>query len=254
MRDREYDKTPPPGTLRMALVGASVSMGTGVADMETYENVLEDRLNREGGTDGYERYEILNFSVDGFEPLRKLHMLETRAVNFEPAIALYVAHSEEFDWVTRGLYKAIQQGIEIPWEYPARIAREAGIEASHGEMEAQTRLAPYADELLRWTYERFVETCRERGIRAYMLFLPRMNEAREPHTPRALRVLQSARDAGFSVLDVSDTFRDVRRLISIRLAAWDRHPNAAGYELLADALYDAMTVELADFEPQGAPE
>ena len=81
-----------------------------------------------------------------------------------------------------------------------------------------------------------------------------MNEAREPHTPRALRVLQSARDAGFSVLDVSDAFRDVRRLISIRLAAWDRHPNAAGYELLADALYDAMTVELADFEPQGAPE
>src|SRR2546422_6366949 len=46
-RSQEYEQRKPPGTLRMALMGASLEMGWGVADGETFENLVEDQLNRE---------------------------------------------------------------------------------------------------------------------------------------------------------------------------------------------------------------
>ena len=51
LRDREYLLEPFPNTFRIGLVGASHDAGAGVNDDETYENVVEDRLNRRGGTE-----------------------------------------------------------------------------------------------------------------------------------------------------------------------------------------------------------
>ena len=47
MRDRSYTKAKPDQVLRIALLGPSHVMGNGVADDETFEALLEDRLNEE---------------------------------------------------------------------------------------------------------------------------------------------------------------------------------------------------------------
>src|SRR4030095_7915628 len=60
MRDREYDTIKPPNTYRIVLLGGSHDQGNGVKENETYENVVEDRLNRELPNSHYSRYEILN--------------------------------------------------------------------------------------------------------------------------------------------------------------------------------------------------
>lgn len=46
MWDREYALKPAPGTFRIALIGASFSMGAGLAEQKTHEALLENRLNR----------------------------------------------------------------------------------------------------------------------------------------------------------------------------------------------------------------
>lgn len=66
MRDREYELAKSPGTLRIALLGPSHAMGNGVPDGATFENLLEERLNRELPGGRYERFEVLNFAVDGY--------------------------------------------------------------------------------------------------------------------------------------------------------------------------------------------
>jgi hypothetical protein len=63
MRDREYDTIKPPNTYRIVLLGGSHDQGSGVKVYETYENVVEDRLNHELPDSHYSRYEILNMSV-----------------------------------------------------------------------------------------------------------------------------------------------------------------------------------------------
>ena len=58
MRDREYTLEKPEGTYRIVIHGASHTMGTGVEDLESFENVVEDRLNAEDAETG-RRWEIL---------------------------------------------------------------------------------------------------------------------------------------------------------------------------------------------------
>ena len=83
MRDRDYERKPPPGTYRIALLGDSQGMGGGSEDGLTFENVAEDRLNAEAGAPGV-RYEILNFSIAGYGPAARLWLLERRVWGFEP--------------------------------------------------------------------------------------------------------------------------------------------------------------------------
>ena len=47
MRDQDYERSPPPNTFRIALLGPSNVMGWGVGDGETFEALVEERLNRE---------------------------------------------------------------------------------------------------------------------------------------------------------------------------------------------------------------
>src|SRR5688572_24382144 len=69
LRDREYDKIKPTGTFRIAIAGASSTMGWAVGDDDTFENLIETRLNRDGKARGpYARYEIINFARLGLVP------------------------------------------------------------------------------------------------------------------------------------------------------------------------------------------
>ncbi|MDA1315335.1 MAG: hypothetical protein O2968_18545, partial [Acidobacteria bacterium] len=63
MRDKDYSKTKPPGVYRIALMGASRTLGGGVEDDQTFEALLEDSLNRDRRSEADYRYQILNFGV-----------------------------------------------------------------------------------------------------------------------------------------------------------------------------------------------
>ena len=69
-------------------------MGWGVGDDETFEALLEHRLNRERPNKRVGSYEILNFGVPGYQPLQQLMVLEKSMV-FQPNAIIYVAHPRE---------------------------------------------------------------------------------------------------------------------------------------------------------------
>jgi len=76
MRDKDYEQTPPAGTHRIALLGASHIFGSGVKDDETFEAITENRLNSEYSSDSGNKYEILNFGRQGRTALHQIMVLE----------------------------------------------------------------------------------------------------------------------------------------------------------------------------------
>ena len=90
MRDQDYEKTPQPTTLRIALLGSSHVFGDGVENEETFETLLEQRLNQEVKGAPYERYEILNFAVGGYSALDCMAVLEDKVFEFKPQYIFYV--------------------------------------------------------------------------------------------------------------------------------------------------------------------
>ena len=67
MADKEYSLTPPAKTWRIALIGDSVSQGAGTDFGTNYEARLEEHLNQRFAGRGHDRYEILNFAVQGYQ-------------------------------------------------------------------------------------------------------------------------------------------------------------------------------------------
>ena len=236
MRDKEYERIPTPGTYRMSILGASIEMGWGVEDDETYESLVEDRLNRDlaGGTD--QKYEILNHAVAGYYPLQQAAIVE-KALEFQPRAILYVATGREFSRSVYYLSEVTNKGIEVPYPGLRDIAEKAGLEPGMSEEEASRRLVPFRVELLSWLYRHIVDLCRSQHVVPVWIFVPQLYQGSwEEETAPAL---SQARDVGFVVIDLSDVYEG-KDTSPLQLADWDRHPNARGHALIADRLYAAL--------------
>ncbi len=236
MRDRDYERQPPPGTYRIALLGASTVMGWGVGDSEAFEAIVEDRLNRERPSVNYARYEILNFAVPGYEPLQQLVVLE-KAWEFSPNAVIHVAAGREVFGAVQNLATAVRKGVPIPYEFLRDVARRAGIDAKTDETTALRRLQPFGGELLAWVYGQMAAACKQHNAVPILVFLPHIYPG--IWEQEADEVIVRAKAAGFVVLDLKRIYQGIDPAV-LRLAEWDAHPNAGGHQIIAQKLYDAI--------------
>lgn len=236
MRDKDYEKVPPPGTFRIAILGPSTVAGWGVGDGETFEALVEDRLNRERKGAPSERYEILNFGVPGYQPPQQLPAFE-KALSFAPNAVLYVATGREASRAADYLVEVVGKKIEIPYPEFREIVRKAGLDSAMDRTTALRSIEPFKAEVLTYIYRRIVDDSRARGATPILAFLPQSQGGSwETETPEILRIAESS---GFAVIDLSDVFKghDVK---SYALAEWDLHPNTFGHQLIAARLFEEL--------------
>jgi hypothetical protein len=234
LHDKEYEQTPPPGCYRMALLGASHAMGSGVLREETFEAVVEARLNRERRDGEPACYEILNFSVYGYTPLYQLNVLNSKVVSFHPNAVLYVAHPDDSVRVVRFIAQSIRENRRLPYPELAALMDQASADPQMPERVLVQRLMPLGDRFLSWLYRRLVEDCQRRNIAAAYVFLPMVVDME--YSSDIGRQIGLARSAGFVVLDLTDVYVGSDRN-SLWVAEWDAHPNASGHRLIANRLY-----------------
>ncbi|MGQ0721342.1 MAG: hypothetical protein ACT4PE_07175 [Candidatus Eiseniibacteriota bacterium] len=237
MRDREYETSPPPGTYRIALLGGSHSMGSGVADRETFEALLEDRLNRENAGAPHRSWEILNFAVGGWGDLHAPFVLEQRALAFHPDAVIYVGHPRNEVRVLHHLAVTIHEGVELPHPALREFADRVGAAAGMPVAEIENRLRPLGGEVNAWALRRLADLCREHGILPIWICVPA--EAGQGRTPDVDVLVRMAEEAGFVTLDLTGVYGTTSPDV-LRVAPWDMHPNALGHRLLADGMYEAL--------------
>jgi hypothetical protein len=243
MRDREYDTIKPPNTYRIVLLGASHDQGSGVKVDETYENIVEDRLNHELPDSHYSRYEILNMSVGMSGLFQRLLRLEQQGFQFRPdAVILSVAAGDEL-FLFRHLSRTLSLGIEPPPGYreiAERVTRKAGINGKMPKVMIERRLQPYMGELYEWAFQRFAQQCIQRGIHPLVVFRPAPLDLQGSEQAERSEVMRLARAAGLEVIDLSPAFDSVTDRNTLVIAKWDPHTTALGHRLLADKLYEGL--------------
>jgi len=94
-RDREYSIEKPNNTIRIIVLGDSVTFGWGINVSDTYPKVLEKMLNNDLNTTI--NFEVLNFGVPGFNTLEEIHLLEKKGLKYNPDVVIigYVAGDAE---------------------------------------------------------------------------------------------------------------------------------------------------------------
>jgi D-alanyl-lipoteichoic acid acyltransferase DltB (MBOAT superfamily) len=236
MRDKDYEKLPAPGTFRIAILGASTIAGWGVGDGETFEALVEERMNRERKGVPFERYEILNFGVPGYQPPQQLPASE-KALSFVPNAVIYVATGRETSRAADYLAEVVGKKIEIPYPALGEIVQKAGVDATMDRTAALRRLEPFKVEILTWVYRKITDESRARGATTILAFLPQSaGGSWEEETPEILRIAEAS---GFAVLNLSDVFKG-HDLKSYALAEWDMHPTAFGHQIIAARLFDEL--------------
>jgi len=213
-------------------------MGTGVEDDETYENLVEDRLNATRGPQD-PPVEILNFSVAGHGPLSRLYDIERKVMDFQPDVLVLVA-LDDIGWSTREFLNGVLGEYELPWPELYEMATAWGIEPGMDRVVAEARVRPHRFELLGWTYQRIMDQVNAHGMRAFLLVLPRPRQETEERMAQVAEQMQVARDVGMTPISLLSAYSSAKDLSTLWVANWDRHPNAEGHRLLANAFYDAI--------------
>jgi len=237
MRDRAYTKEKPDSTFRMALLGASYVMGAGVADGETFEALVEDRLNQATGSDSIAAYEILNFSVGGYGLAQQVAVLDGGVFDFAPDAVLYVVQPEEVRRTIERLLPAVLEGKEIGVEYIREILAELGVTAETSRPEARRLLFTRGEELVERGYARIAAQSRANGAVPVLVCLPNTRRPFEDDEFAFLKGLAERLD--MRVVDLRDAYagREVSELV---VAPWDAHPNNTGHTMIANAFFSAI--------------
>lgn len=85
LRDREYSMEKPENTFRVAVVGSSFALPTGVDIERAFHTLLEVGLTERFKPN---RYEFINFAVGMYNPRQVLATLELRALAYKPDLIL----------------------------------------------------------------------------------------------------------------------------------------------------------------------
>jgi hypothetical protein len=235
MRDRNYALEKAPGTYRIALLGGSYEMGSGVNDSETYEQLIEELLNKqlpENST--IKRIEILNFAVPGYHALQHVWLCEHEVFRFKPDLILYAAHSEDPRRLNGFFASLISNGVPLEYEYLKNIKARSGAAQGQSRDEIRNRLQPFTAQMLNWSCTQIVQQAQQHNARAVWFYLPATADT--VNTKERNSMQKQAAAAGFETIVLENPYGNVPRE-TLQIGSGDTHPNAAGHQRIASALY-----------------
>jgi D-alanyl-lipoteichoic acid acyltransferase DltB (MBOAT superfamily) len=236
-RDKDYEKTPPLGTRRIAVLGPSYVVGAGVKDGEPFEAVIEDRLNREWSAKSGLRYELLNFGLGSSSLAEQAKILGSgRIAEFKPDIVLLVGHINGHRQIGEFLWDEVKAGRPLAPSF-GELVRKAGIKPEMSLTESQRRLGPFAKEMVPLALENAAAAIRRMDAAAVFALIPIPLDPFD--APQKTSALAAAAAAGFSVIDMQDVYdgQDAEQLI---VDASNHHPNAQGHQVTAQRLYGEL--------------
>ena len=248
LRDREYPLDKPEGVYRIALLGASIDMGWGIADGATYENLLESWLNDESTRRGLaRRFEVINFAVPAYGPAQRYETFCRKALPYHPDLVLFASTMLDPRLVEIHLGGLIKNEVDLKYDFLRQASAEAGIDLARERSTGWANLDRRDGFKARvkrhyWTFADAVlgtlaADCRSMGLPRACLLVPRASRD-DASDARALAV---ARQTGIAarhalpLIDLSATFDEVDSA-KVEIAPGDDHPNALGHRLLFEKL------------------
>jgi hypothetical protein len=238
MRDRAYETSKPPNTIRIAFVGDSIGAGWGIGDGQSFESILERELDARSRQAGGPAVEILNFAVPGHGPGQRWEHFSRVGWPTEPDLVLFESTQADLGWDERRLRGLLPRGIG--WDSPMYrdVLRRAHVRPGGTVESYKPMLRPFREEFAAGVLRTAAADCRTHGVPIALVVVPRVGKATDK--AEIQRLIASARDAGFSALfDLSDTYQGIEPN-TLAVGPNDYHPNAQGHAMLARRLDAAL--------------
>lgn len=240
-RDEKFPKTENPHTIRVAVIGGSITFGKGVNETDRYTERLERKLNDNSETD----YEVVNMGTSGlgmedFESIlrKKMSALHPDVVVVAVSGGDTMSHERVLE-----IHRNALRGLEIPdnasrseaesirQEAKIEAQREVGKEIANDPEKLKNSLGEPMNDIADLAMEE----------RAQLVFY-KVSPTRDPIS-EFLRKWSD--ENSIPVYEAPDTFLENIRSTKYSISEVDHHPNPYGHEVLAEELYNSL-----DFNPK----
>ena len=247
LRDREYDLAKPAGTVRVLMLGDSLTFGWGAPVDGTTAKRLEARLN---AADAGRRYEVINTGIGNTNTAMQVAQFLSKWYNFEPDVIVlnyFINDAEDTPSRKQNLLMEHSYGavflagrIDVLWRgYLGGSDWKAYYDGLYrddapGWRQARESLAALADY------------CRRNGIGLLVVNYPELHELADYPFARVTRLVEAAAtDNGVPFLDLLPAVQgeDPRGLW---VSPTDAHPNATAADRFAAAIADALRADFPD--------
>lgn len=244
MRDQDYQLKKPAGTMRIAMLGSSHTMGYAVTRAEVFESVLERKLNQTPPEFFQSaKCEILNFAHVFYGPLNQVAVLEKQVEQFRPDIVILAGNLRDLLHANYNLRTMATRQNPLPANL-TQILTDARIVPELNEGLAEKRLKPFEPLIVAWAFDEIVAECRKIGALPIYFFFPAPG-LELPFTPKREReaeiLLTEAARAGFIVWNGTDIFANQN--LDELVTAVIPHSNAKAHALIADRLYRFLATD-----------
>jgi hypothetical protein len=254
MRDDE-PRSGGDGSLHRAIaIGDSFTFGFRVPSEATYPNVLERLLNQASRGD---RFEVLNLGVGGYSSRDEALVLRHKGMDWNPDLVImgYFLNDPEIEpvqplhsqfqeprwWQHSNLLRLVARAKNL-WEI-RRLGGGDYFRYLHSPRQAKWRSVVEA-------FDDVAEVTREPGVPALVVIFPQIGDvqwADYPYRDLHRQVANAAREAGLHVIDLYD---ELSKHPPGRLLSGDNdHPNEAGHEVVANAIFAWICGEHGDDLP-----
>lgn len=228
MRDLDYELRAPEGTYRISLLGGSYEVGFGVEMEDTYQAIVENKLNT------ITESEVLNHAFLGNVLIQNMETTLTKIPAFTPNMVVYVGHPDEVEHTAKNLANLVMIGVNMKYSFLYEIKELAGADQYMSKLELTNRFRPYCDTVISWAYGMIVNKCEEIKATPVWIYIPTAKDEQPEIEYENLNA--KAVKAGFKTINLADVFGDYS-LIDIRVSETDYHPNELGHQLIADAIF-----------------
>lgn len=245
MRDKEYSKEKPADVYRIAILGASYEMGSGVAQDSVFDNLLEKMLNDSLSEKRRKKYEVLNFAVGGYHPAQQVWVMENKVRDFHPDLVLQIVHPEDRSRNNVYMSTLVHNGYDLVYPELNNIRYAAGAMQYMGMRELQNRFEPFNNAISIWAEKQITENCLAIHAQFCVVYTPSLltNELSENEyyysETKGMKYIDSNGCGYFSIPELYGDHPD-----QYKLATDATHPNAQGHLRLAGKLYQKLVLFL----------
>jgi lysophospholipase L1-like esterase len=240
-RDRKYDIEKPAGTVRILMLGDSVTFGWGVAAEDTVAKKLEAKLN---ATPGLSPVEVINAGVGNYNTVMEVLSFVERDAALKPDVVVLNYFINDAEPVpTRhdiGLLERSYAAVYFMGRLDILKRQYFGKEDWH-----KYYAELYQENFDGWrqaklAFYRLVKFCRDHDIKLMVVNYPELHQLDPYPFPQVTANISNlATEAGVPFLDLLPFIAE-RNPSSLWVSPTDAHPNRIATEEFADAIDQAL--------------
>ncbi len=236
LRDKEYTPGKPEGVFRVAVLGDSFTLPSGVAIEDAFHSLLEDRLN--SGSESV-RYEFINFAVGAYTMQQYLSAIRHKAMEYDP------------DLILIGFCAGNDHKVFLPDRFPDRYRPKGRTYPFYGsfvvgaiavklqEPQVEEERGRLTDRQARYLERVFGELAALSKADDIPIVLAYLSNQAENYQPLEELALANGIE---HFLDVSSAFK-ATDLSDYRILPIDNHPNTHAHQIFADRIYEYLVRE-----------